>query len=450
MNNKENQNVLRHLYYIYFTEYLLFSKQYKKILEEGLLDVDLADGYLYELCCFVNQIDDNNIYPIFIIERLKEFVSLLENYIKDESGKEIIRWMMDVIEKNDWMDATEVYNREYLSRYATVASSKDYDIVSIRRLIVDIQKDFQYLNMIIMNHKELESCIEEDFPFFLNKLLLDFPEITECKKMRDKVIRILKERNFENKEKYIHFLSDKTDYRVKSGFDLVKVENFYSLTILDKILASKNIQDELNRLQIGYVYQDSFLLAIYTFVDEASTNKQIMKREHDNLKELLFYMRIHLDDTNLYNRRAVIEIINMGLEVLNVLSPSEDISGYVREYMRRIGNGYCYLFLNSFKREEVHEHIDFLIAFTPQVFDYLLGKIEKESFITRGPIYDSEIDTNYMDKDIIMVIEYLFKNYPRMFFDDTIYNRGLTLLKNVHSLKSGNVKRRIYKIRRDN
>ncbi len=135
--------------------------------------------------------------------------------------------------------------------------------------------------------------------------------------------------------------------------------------------------------------------------------------------------------------------------MINLLSPSEDIIEYTKEYIRRIGNGYRYLFLSSFKREEVNEHLRYLIQFAPQVFDYLLGKIDKDSFLMRNPIYESEIGINYIDKDIVMTIEYLFKNYPRMFFDDTIYRRTESLLETIHSLECERIKRKIYRIRRE-
>ncbi len=52
-----------------------------------------------------------NIYPVFIIERLYEFSSLLEKNIEDEKDKEILGWMKLVLSGQEWNDATEVYNR---------------------------------------------------------------------------------------------------------------------------------------------------------------------------------------------------------------------------------------------------------------------------------------------------------------------------------------------------
>lgn len=449
MRKNKEEVMIKKMYYHYFTEYLLFSNQYKKLLEEGLLDVDLKNGYLYELCYFVNCMTYENIYPIFIIERLYEFSSLLEKNIEDEKDREKLDWIKSVIEEQEWNDATEVYNREYISRYATVESAKHFSTVSVRQLEIDIQKDFQYLNMLLMDHKELEACIDADFPLFLNKLMLDFPQVIHEKHLRNKVIRILREGNFEKKEKYIHLFQDKTNYEVPEGFDLARVEVFRSLVKLKKMLASKDIQKELEQTSQEYVYHDSFILAMNAFIEQVDIDQNMMQRESDNLREILFYMRNHIDAMPLYNHKEIVAIINKCLNVVNVLIPTDDIE-YIKEYVRRIGHGIQYLFLNSLRKAEVKEYIDFLIAFTPQVFDCLLGKIEKENLMTREPIYESEIGTNYKNKDIVTVIEYLFKNYPRMFFDDTIYSKAEMLLSEDSSFKSRVIKQRIYKIRRNN
>lgn len=325
-------------------------------------------------------------------------------------------------------------------------SAKHFSAISVRQLAVDIQKDFQYLNMLLMNYKELEVCIDEDFPFFLNKLLLDFPQVIHEDHLRKKVIRILREGNFENKEKYMHLFQDQTNYQIPQGFDLARVEVFHSLEKLKKMLASKDIQKELEQISQQYVYHDSFILAMNAFIEQVYFNQNMMQRESDNLRELLFYMRNHIDDVPLYNRGEIIAIMNKCLNVLNVLSPKDEI-GYIKEYRKRFGSGVSYFFLSSLKKEEVREYIDFLIAFTPQVFDCLLGKIEKEHLMTRKPIYESEIGTNYKNKDIVTVISYLFRNYPRMFFDDTIYRKAEMLLSEYTSFKGRVIKQKIYKIR---
>lgn len=260
-----------------------------------------------------------------------------------------------------------------------------------------------------------------------------------------KVIRILREGNFENKEKYMHLFQDQTNYQVPQGFDLASIEVFHSLEKPKKMLASKDIQKELEQISQQYVYHDSFILAMNAFIEQVYFNQNMMQRESDNLRELLFYMRNHIDDVPLYNRGEIIAIMNKCLNVLNVLSPKDEI-GYINEYRKRVGNGVSYFFLSSLKKEEVREYIDFLIAFTPQVFDCLLGKIEKEHLMTRKPIYESEIGINYKNKDIVTVISYLFRNYPRMFFDDTIYRKAEMLLSEDTSFKVKVIKQKIYKI----
>ncbi len=67
--------------------------------------------------------------------------------------------------------------------------------------------------------------------------------------------------------------------------------------------------------------------------------------------------------------------------------------------------------------------------------------------MTRNPIYKFEIGTNYKSKDIVTVISYLFKNYPRIFFDDTIYRKAEILLSEDASFKGRVIKQKIYKIR---
>ncbi len=449
MKKSENRKMQNTVYYYYFTEYLLFSNQYEKLLEEGLLDVDIQNGYLQWLCYFVDDMLSKNIYPISIVERLYTFASLLENYVKDEVEKEILHWIKEAISNQNWKDEMEVYNREYDSRYATVASAKDFDAISVHQLRLDIQKDFQYLNTLFMSDKEAKMYIDEDFPFFLNKLLLDYPQVIQDRRIQSKIIRILKESNFANKEKYIHLFQDKTNYAMPQGFDLIRVENFYSFTILKKMLASKDIKKELDEVPRGYVYHNSFILAIQSFIEQIEIDADIIKRERDNLREILLYMRQHLKDTPLYDRAEIVAVINKGLHLINILQPIEDIVFYTKEYMRRIGKGFYYLFLSSFRKEEVKEYLDFLIAFTPQVFAYLLGKIEEEQMMTRLPIYEEEIGTNYNHKDIVVVLNYLFSNYPRMFFDDIIYRRTENLLDGIPPKEKRKVCKNIARIRKD-
>jgi hypothetical protein len=435
MKRKDLEIIKKEIFYAYFIEYLLFSNNFDNLIENGYLDIDIKSGlvtYLYE---FILNIKDNNIYPKYIIDRLKQLIKKLENYELCKDYEELIKPMSEIMNENDFSDSTEVYNREYISRYANVNNSKNYDLLPVTKLYIDIQKDFQYFNALCMKNKELEQCIDEDFLYFLNKLMIDFPEIYMYKPMKDKIIRILKEKKYENGDKYIHIFSDKTRYKRYVGFDLSKVEGFYLLTILKKLLFSKNISQELNEVPLYYLYNDNFLQNMCFQVEEYVENGGVIKQIYDNFIELLDYLRIHLNDLDLSYKKDIIAIINSCMTNLNMLKKETSTYIYLNEQCIRLGSGLEFLLSDNLKKEEMINHIDFLISLTPIVFEYLLGKRELK-----------EIKDKCQEEEFISVIQYLFNNYPKMFFDDTIYERTMSLLNNIN-VNTNDIKKKIYKIR---
>lgn len=445
---------LKTVFYIYYIEYLLFSNQYSSLLQQGLIDRQFAHDSISFLDFFVDLAKEMNWYPLEILERLLAFTQLLKEYAKTEEQKEEIHCIQTKICNHTWMDSTEVYRREYISRYATIGSSKDYQMIPKERLVLAIQNDFRYLNILLKEDTNLEECIGEDFLYFLNKLLCDYPEVIQDRKMQKKIMHILKESNFPKKEKYIQLFSDKTNYAILEGFDLKKVECFYTNCLINKLLYTKNIDEELKKIPLFYFYQESFLTSIETFIHDYKSAKEMSKRKIDNLRHILLYMRRNMQSFAC-DRHTTISIINEGLVLTNTIHSIDFDLNYLGEYRKRLEK-YSYLetlliFSSDYKRVEAIEHIEYLIALTPEVFDYLLKKRDRTSFTIRNPIYESEIDsTDYVEKDIVRVLAYLFKNYPRMFFDDTIYRQTMSLLESFPPLVQGKLKKKIYKIRRDN
>lgn len=449
----KNNTIWKGVYYSYFTEYLLFSNQYASLIEEGLLDFEINTGYLSFLNLFVAMAIETQWYPLEIIERLTDFILKLKEHVQEEEAKKRLVHMEEDIYETEWVDSTEVYHREYLSRYATIASSKKYEMIPVGRLILDIQNDFKYLNALTIENHQIEIDIGEDFLFFLNKLMNDYPEVTKDKKMRNKIISILKRKNFVGTDKYMHLLLDKTNYAVPVGFDLKRVECFYFVSLIKKLLYSKNVEEELKNIPLFYFYQESFLSSLFTMIEDYQEINIISKSRHNNLRQILYYIKENMDKISLDSKNMTLSILNQGLGIINTLTSSETNYDYVREYEDKLQKHTVlqtyFVFLNDFKTTEAKEHIDYLISLTPEILDYLLDKKDDFTFSTRNPIYESEIGTNYQEEDILRVLENIFKNYPRMFFDDTIYKKALDLLEKLEGKGKQKLKNKIYKIRKD-
>lgn len=436
-------------YYEYFTDYLIFSEQYTKLLEEGKLDKELGYGYPYFFANFVDDIYEENNYPKRIIENFLDFSRKMKQHLCkifpgvekesiDQLLEESIKKLEEVLQSQE-ADQTEIYLDEYDKRYSNMDDFHTIRGISVAQLEHDIQEDFLYYDALVVNTnisaKEI-SQYENLYPF-LQKLIVEVPEVLDDPYTREKLLEALQLRNDEKAKEWFHFLKDKTKYACSFGFTSTSVEYLYHFYFLKHFLLQNGDIRILESVPIERLYTDTFIQSFAEMFKTFTDERKICKQEVQALYILASYLREHLKEYNPTYQTEIRDILNKSIEYLNTCTPEEESTAMYGEEIAKRHLGILKWHLASkTKLEEMKEETNQTVELCFQIFTYFLAS-EQEKELLKQKIEASKVS-------IPKVVNYIFSDYPRMFFDKTIYERTMTLLENKPFAQK--VKRKISKI----
>lgn len=445
---------LKEVYFQYFTDYLVFSEQYNTLNEKGLLDVFIKSEYPYYLYEQVKKIEDHNIYPTNQIANLLELLSIIESrmvQVLDEkqtaSLSKLIDEMSAILFNTINYDQTEIYFSEYIKRYSSIDTNNKLMGISVKQLQLDIQKDFLYLDILMESGIEAIDQIGDDFYSFLQKLFIDFPEIKEYPYMLKNLKAILKYRNDEKAIEYLHFLNDNHNYRNDAGFCTETVEVLYCDTLIKYLVFSKDSANLIKEIDTHVFYTVPFHYCLVNWLEIYTRKNKISYQERNAFQNIISYMRENINEYASEYRKDFTELFNSWICFFNTCQ-NEDLYNevYTKEIPRR--ELLTWMFAKEDKEKTMKIEVDLQVSLAYDLMKYFM--------INEDKVDELNLDLCEGGKYTLRAFDSLFYNYPGMFFDKTIHERGTKLLgkmdvddKKTEKFKQ-KIKRNLIRIRKDN
>lgn len=442
----ERQEKLRRVFYEYYTNYLLFSNEYKRLGESGELDGIIKQNYLYFLFNQIEDMKEDNIYPSFIISRAYDLLSVLKErlqYCYNETEIVSMNALMKQMEENlnqiEFPDQTEIWYREYNQRYSSIKNIHTPTCVSLDQLYVDIQEDFLYFARLFYTASDADFEIDpQKFYRFLQKLMIDYPEVKEDKVLSLNIKNILSKFEDEEAKKWIHFLKDPYTYPISFGFNIEQFEILHSTTLLKKFLFSYHIQDDLKETNLNHLYYHSFLLALRLQLLRF-LKSNITLKEKENMKEVISFMRFNLPSDHV-GKEEIVSILNDWIQYFNTREVNEEMEElpYSKEYPKRFKHPMKWVLARDEESKYMKAQIDVSVTLDYDIMKYFLTTEEKREETRKILLEEGEI--------LVNSIRSLFWEYPRMFFDDVIYERTMDLLEEFNTKDAKEMKKKIGRI----
>lgn len=435
---------LRQVYFDYFTDYMVFSEQYSNLLEGGFLDEFVKSDYIYYLYEQVKNIEENNVYPTSIIYNFLEFTSLLEEQAEsllDEkqitSLKPLFQKMYLILASESKNDSTEIYYSEYMKRYSNVRDLGKIKGISVEKLVIDIQLDFLYLDILMTDGVKEIDKIGPDFYYFLQKLMIDFPEVKDYPYTRNTLKDIIKAKNDERLNEYLPLINSKKIYRNNSGFNVDTMELLYMNTLIQKMIFTGKTKKILENMDPKVILTVPFFNNLCNEFKRYIEKNEISTQEKNAYEEIISYMRSHMNECCEEYKSSFNSVINSWITFLNICPTTNEVTPMYSSSLSKSGDlGYidalCY-----HKNETYYKNIaDVQMELAYDIMSYFFGKENLDELKEDG-IYT------------ISALTYLFSEYPKMFFDPTIYEKAMSLIEGIKCKKSDKLKKKLYQIRKN-
>jgi hypothetical protein len=455
-NPSEVEKKFMYTYYEYFTNYLIFSEQYDNLNQKNLLDSFIKSDYIYYLHIMVKQIEEENIYPTRIIDNFLEFIQIIgkraQEILDDNSFvsfSSMIKEMQGMLLNIRDMDQTQIYYLEYIKRYSSMERNHQYNLIPVKQLEIDIQVDYLYLDAILYYDDEKKKVIGNDFYSFLQKVLVDFPEIKLFPKVCKNIMTILKERNDEQAKQYMHLFCDKHSYINEMGFCMENVETLYCDTFLKKLLFSNHPMETIEQVSPSMFYSIPFYYCLSVHLEAYTSANHICLEEKKSLETLIQFMREHLNQYADTYKKDFLALINQYICFFNTCSVREDnYCQYTKEFMSGEESFLKWVVASREEEAKICAQVKLRVELCYDIMKYFFSKEEEKEHeleeLCEGGIYT------------LYAIDSLFHDYPKMFFDPIIYERTIELLDTIQTpdKKAENQKRKviekIYQIKKDN
>lgn len=441
---KQIEDKFRKVYYEYFTDYLLFSAQYESLIEKGSLDEFIHYGYmeyLYETC---KELEDNNIYPNNIILNFIHLVSLLEQRIEqimDENTQSIYQTktqeMLQYLYNEIDTDEKEIYYMEYIKRYSNMENISSLKGISVSHLELDLQKDFLYLDILNWDGVKKIDLIGDDFSCFLQKLLIDFPEISDCPSLMKNLEDIIYTKNDKELDKYLYLLKHFKEKEYDVGFNINTMELLYCKTLLQKMIFNGNVKETLKELDPNILFTISFFQSLCDEFTVYTEKREISLQEKETFKEIVYFMRDHLKECSGVYKDAFNLLLNSWIIFFNsnptIVEPTVIYANSLSK-----SDDLHYRTIPSFllKEKEFYAKANIQMELAYDIMSYFFGKDNLEELKEEG-MYT------------VSALHYLFYEYPKMFFDATVYQKTMLLLNSIQNKKGKKLKEKIKKIREE-
>ncbi len=455
-NIDEIEKKLVRVYFDYFTNYLLFSKQYYDLNNQGLLDNQIKSDYIYHLYNQILLLKEENIYPSRIISNFLELIAVLEkraNEILTEKEKDslssLFSEMRTILEMILPQDQTQVYYDEYVKRYCSMQYSNQLMGISVKRLEGDIQRDFLYLDILIFNGLKSIDLIGSDFYSFLQKLFIDFPEVKFELRIKNNLESILKTKEDQEAKDYLHLLKDKYSYRNELGFCEENVEVLYCDTFIKKLIYTSQPLELIKKTDPNLFYSSAFYYALVIDLNTYTETKKITPQEKEAFQILIEFIRENMEKYAPLCKNELISILNAWIRLFNTCRVSENNDClYSKQIIKSNDNSFEWIFAKKESGEMIRTRVKFEIEICHDLMNYFfLEESEKEN---------AKIDLCEAGAYTVSALESLFHDYPKMFFDSTIYKRSIELLEEIGPLdrqknkQKQKLKSKFNRIKKDN
>lgn len=445
---KSNQSKIWHdklqdVYFEYLTDYLIFSEEYNTLIENKMLDSSIESGYVYYLYSNIKEIQENNIYPSRIIDNFIVFLSLLEKRTKEilkeeelHSMEPLFIEMYENLSNVRDMDDYEIYHLEYVKRYSNMKDLNKIKGISVKQLEKDIQLDYLYLSLIMFNREETIEYIGSDFAFFLQKLMIDFPELIYFPAIRGNIREIIIKKNDPNLNEYLSFIERPYIYKNNIGFNIDTCELLYCNTLLQKMIFTKNTKDILNNIDPKVIFTTAFFNNLCNELALYIRKGEITIQEKEAYQEIIYFMREHMNVCLPMYKSHYTALINNWIHFFNTSIVTTDVSSMYKSSLRKsqdLTKLDRYLYSKDENSYQLKANVQMELAH--DIMECFFGKDNIEELKEDG-IYT------------ISALTYLFNEYPKMFFEPTIYQKAMELIDSIHCSKGKSLKKRIKRMRK--
>lgn len=206
-----------------------------------------------------------------------------------------------------------IYKDEYLKRYATVQTVSDFAMLPVQQLQEDIQRDFLDFHYFLYGDlKEgvpsdflhFLNRLLIDYPYVFSDKTAKKRVISilknSCLEGKERYIHLLSN---QADNTLASFLSG--NY-LSGGFNIKDVDKVYFDALITEIAFSNNIEDYISHIPVHLMYTESFIEALSKYVEVITTPKKVWVRQKQNLLALFSFMQEHINDIQLVDSQKIL------------------------------------------------------------------------------------------------------------------------------------------------
>ena len=435
--------------YHYMIEYLLFSNDILSDIEpintelNDILFLDVLDTLRLNLF-------SNNYYPKKVFTNFEKLINYLENYYNDNQLLDELKMIKNDYNQMEKNSGNKIYVSEFEYKTNDIKSYANnncfiWNVNEIEKLF-----EFDYGAVLSFNVKG-DTYFEHFFPiyicnqnyiYFIQKLLIEYPTLFLIPKIKQKVINILEYNKTIIEEMDINELIEefaKKNYNsdikhIKSNYPeyFTKFANFIELSnkLLDRVnnINKKNYDQSFNINELINIYYYTFIEKqfidkeeikenpillghIYSYIEQTLNN--INDRSINNkLNDMMHICRKELPKSELQNYNEHLGLLNVGnengikfidhvedskLNLLEQLKLSHDVSKYEEYY-------------------KLEDLLDTLVLDHNVIKSFICDDLEFETLYLNHFIYSD---------DFVLAIKKMLDIYPNLFTDYTIHQRTI-------------------------
>lgn len=460
---------------------IYYYKCYIEVLILNLFDEDeFFEQKVYEVEEFyqalketINELIDNNIYPVEKIEWLKQFILKIQNRLKENSNN-YYRYsiLYTSLEITEFKDSFEYLECEKLKKYSTLKDRFSCIYQTKEQLEEEIKLDFIYLNLLInkkLSKQNRDILCDRKLVSFFKNLLLTIPDILNDKSIKEELLTCLQHNfidvNYDETKRDIYEESLKLHYQITNrSFNLLKNKsqndassstlskchndypylNRYSLFVKINLELLKQNPESLEKVfSKNMCYSLEFLYQVSLVIDKLLLDKNLdfgLLYEYQRIKSQIgdYLNDYYFEALKQDNKKEIVEKINNAKIKLNGLTPNNIYGYYANDFT--IGT---FFFKDVFEARKK----DLTNLFQNNLEnDYKLIK----ALIAPYSVFDEEKEDLISNPYLLSCINKNIKIFDDMLFDTLIFDRINELLDSVkkYATKENKYEKKIKMIKR--
>lgn len=440
--------------YHYIINYLFFSDDISKSFEEIKSEVDDII-FLDVLNTLRFNLFSNSYYPNKVFQNFEKLLDILEKHYSDQ---ELIEGVMFIKNNYSLMEKKEGY-QVYLSEFENkINTINDYNNTSYLWDKKQMEALFEFdcaailsfmVNSDIYLDKFFPNYIcNQNYLYFIQKILIQYPELFLNNIIKQKVINILEYNKLivENMDmdKIIEEFTIKNNNlsveEIKSDYSryLIKFANFMELSdrllIRIKNINKNNFDECFNAKELVNLYYHTFIEKQFVERDDIPSNPMFLDAIYNYIDEIL----VGINDYKINKK-----IIDMMAECKETL-PKKLTKGYnehllVANSVNKNGIGFISYVqdtkLDFFERlvmthdinkyqfyDDANDLLDTLILDHDVIKSFMCDELEFETLYFESFVYSD---------DFVLTIRKLLEIYPNLFTDFTIHERTVLIFNEI-------------------